>query len=91
MAKTKFKADTSIEFKITLEMSLDEAKALEALTKYNIKEFLEVFYKNIGTSYLKPHEKAFASFMDSIKKTLPSKISRANAALDAFSKVKTDF
>lgn len=57
---------TTVSVDLTLRLTLEEARALHALTVYGADGFLDVFYKHLGTSYLKPHEKglrsAFATF-----------------------------
>ena len=46
-----------LDFKINLELTIDEAKALHAISLYESKKFLEFFYEKLGRHYLEPHEK----------------------------------
>lgn len=54
--KTEIK--TTVDFKVTLQLSEAEARAFEAIIGYGWKPFQEFFYKNLGSHYLKPYEAA---------------------------------
>ncbi|MFA6087474.1 hypothetical protein [Mucilaginibacter sp.] len=49
---------TTVDFKVTLELTENEARALEAIIGYGWKLFAEFFYKSLGSHYLKPYEEA---------------------------------
>lgn len=49
---------TKVDFKITMEFAENEARALEAIIGYGFKPFIEMFYKNMGSHYLKPYEQS---------------------------------
>lgn len=70
----KVNSGVTVEFKVMLVMSEEEARALEALTVYSDQSFLDFFYNALGKHYLKPHEKGLRSLFASIRKELPRKI-----------------
>lgn len=57
----------AVEFSIQLLLTESEARALEVLPSYGTDDFLKFFYKNLGRSYLEPHEKGLRSLFASIK------------------------
>ena len=73
-----------LDLNVALELNEEEIRALEALVCYGTDPFLEVFYKNMGAAYLKPHEKGLRSLFESIKLNLPSIIDRIKAARKVF-------
>ena len=90
MAKTEIKASLSLDIKITLEMTLDEAIALKEITGYGVDAFLEGYYKQLGKHYLQPHEKGVRSLFNTIKENLPHKIGNANKIMKAVDAIKTE-
>lgn len=54
--KTEIKS--TVEFKVILELTENEARALEAIIGYGWEPFAEFFYKNLGKAYLEPYESA---------------------------------
>ena len=56
-----------IKGEVTLVLSEDEAKALDALVGYGHKSFLEVFYAHLGKAYLQPHERGLKSLFESVR------------------------
>lgn len=70
----------TIEAQMTILLNEQEIGALEALSGYNTDKFLGFFYKNLGTTFLKPYEKGLRSlfsthgtFTDVMKKTEESR------------------
>lgn len=51
----------TIEVKFWVELTGEEAGALDALFGYDLNSFLKVFYKELGEAYLKPHEAGLRS------------------------------
>ena len=79
-------AVTNIEFTLKFTLTINEAKALEALTKYGTKEFLSVFYQEMGSDYLKPYENGLCSLFEKTKRDLEPeirKIDKATLAIQA--------
>lgn len=75
MNNMKEKMNVHIDMDTTLTLNAEELAALDALVGYGIKPFLEVFYKHMGESYLKPHESGLVSLFKRIDPLRP-KLSR---------------
>lgn len=84
-------AKSSVEFKIKIEMTVSEAKALKAITEYGSDEFLSMFYKNLGKVNLQPYEKELKSLFLNIRQSLPNEISKIEKAKKAINDVMEDF
>lgn len=56
-----------IKGEVTLVLTEEEAKALDALVGYGPREFLAVFYKHLGKAYLEPHERGLKSLFESVR------------------------
>lgn len=82
--KTRIVQRPAVEASVTLQLREEEMRALEALTGYGIKGFLEVFYAKMGKHYLEPHEQGLRSLFDVIQRELPPILARADAARTAF-------
>jgi hypothetical protein len=78
------KATVTVEGRVTLHLTEVEAAALEALIGYGTDPFLKVFYKHLGESYLKPHEKGVRSLFATIGRDVPHALERFKAARLAF-------
>lgn len=77
----------SISASVTICLSEEEARALDALAGYNVNEFLEVFYANMGKAYLEPHEAGLRSLFESVHHgpaSVGSVLSRARDARSVF-------
>ena len=72
----KINSHSSLEFKIVLNLTETEARALQALTVYGTKSFLDYFYRDLGKSYLQPHEKGLIALFETIKRELPPHLNR---------------
>ena len=70
----KVEITKQITFGGKLTLNETELRALEALVGYGTKEFLEVFYKNLGSHYLKPHEEGVISLFKTIKEQVRPQI-----------------
>lgn len=79
---SKILAKSKLEFSITLELDEQQARALNAITVYGTKQFLDVFYKHLGSVYLKPYEQGFQSLFNLIKSELPSKLTEVDEVRD---------
>jgi hypothetical protein len=82
MAHVKLKSKVDVKIELSLTLTLEEARALEKITKYGAKAFLEGYYKQLGKSYLQPHEKGVVSLFESIKENLSGQIRWADKLLD---------
>jgi len=90
MADAKIKAKLDLEIKITLELTLPEARALNEIVKYGSKAFLEGYYKQLGKSYLQPYEKGVVILFDTVKKNLPYKIYDADKVIKAVNEIEVE-
>lgn len=75
------KSTSNMDFGVILKLSEKEARALEAITLYGTKNFLETFYKHLGKAYLQPHEDGINILFETIKLELPKH-------LDKFDKIR---
>lgn len=73
-----------VEVDVNLKLTMVEAQALDALSGYGIKPFLEVFYTHMGKNYLEPHEAGLVSLFETIRGNLPPIIERYKKARTAF-------
>jgi len=83
MAEAKiWRSDVTLE--LSLSISEKEARALDALAGYGIDSFLEVFYKQLGSVYLKQHEDGLRSLFGVIRAEVVPMLRRADNARAAF-------
>ena len=75
---------SKLELSVTLVLNEAEARMLVEMTGYGADPFLRGYYKILGKSYMKPHEKALKSFFSSIKNQLPQAIKRIEKAREIF-------
>lgn len=73
-----------LDLDVALVLTEPEVRALDALTGYGVKSFLEVFYERMGEYYLKPHEDGLRSLFDTVRSELPPILKRLDAAKTAF-------
>jgi len=88
MAEIIVKSTASVEVKVVLVLTEEEARALYNITVYGTKTFLGWFYRNLGKAYLQQHEKGFISLFDTIGKELPKHFKRADEARSVFNKLQ---
>lgn len=69
---------------IVLELTEEEAMALDALAGYGTDAFLKVFYQ-LGRTYLEPHEKGLRSLFATVRDVVPGYRSQAEEARKVFS------
>jgi hypothetical protein len=74
----------TVGVEIALLLDEEEARALHALTEYGTEPFLETFYRAIGESCLKPHEKGLRSVFRAFRAELMPILARAKKAREAF-------
>jgi hypothetical protein len=65
------KSTSNMDFGVIIKLSEKEARALEAITGYGVKSFLEVFYKHLGSSDLKHYEEGVIQLFETLKIELP--------------------
>lgn len=64
-----------VSFGLTLNLSEEEARALDAVLGYDAKEFLKTFYEKMGKAYLQEHESGFLSLVKSSREQLTQQLS----------------
>lgn len=79
MEKIAANAKAKIEYSITLTLTPNEAKALEAVTQYGANDFLQVFYEKLGRTQLEPYETEIRQLFDSIRLQLRPAITKVEA------------
>lgn len=84
MAVIEERSSVKVEAKFTVTEG--ELRALEALAGYGDDAFIEMFYKNLGKTYLQPHEQHLRDFLKSIRSIAVPILSRTDAARKAFNK-----
>jgi hypothetical protein len=62
---------SEVGFTVTLKLTEQEARALTVLPSYGTKQFIKMFYENMGRHYLQPHEQGIISLFSKIEKELP--------------------
>jgi len=67
----------------TLELDEEQIRALDALAGYGIDDFIEAFYKNLGSYYLKPHESGLRRLFEQVKEVCPKAISDCDKARES--------
>lgn len=78
----KVNSTSQMDFQVILKLTEKEARALQAITVYGTKEFLETFYKYLGKSYLQAHEDGVKSLFETIKKDLPAHLNKMDKCRD---------
>lgn len=78
----------TLEVTAKFTVSEGELRALDALACYGDSVLIEMFYKNCGTTYLKPHEAHLREFLKTIRDIAGPIIKRADEARKVFKGVK---
>ena len=86
--KSRFNTRISGTVQITLDE--DEARALEALTRYGTDAFLDWFYKDLGSHYLKPYESGLTTLFESIKTQVDPELNLLEATRNYFKAQKKE-
>lgn len=81
---SKVASKSKMEFVISVEVTEEEARALEAIVGYGTKAFLECFYKHMGEHYLKPHEEGVYSLFDTISREIKPHLTKMDDCRDIF-------
>lgn len=61
------KIKTVVAFTVDVTLTENELRALDALASYGDKAFLEVFYKHLGVTYMRPFENDLKTLFSKIK------------------------
>lgn len=78
----------TITMSVTLSLTEEEARALNALTLYRDESFLNFFYANLGRRDLEKHEEGLRSLFKSVRAILPTLLGRTDYAREVFTEGK---
>lgn len=79
------------QFAVHLVIPEKQARALDALTGYDIEKFLEFFYEKMGKAYMEPYEKDFRDFILACHKHIPIHLKKFDAARELFIEVNSKY
>ncbi len=68
---------------VTLQLSEQEAKALDGIFGYDVDHFLKAFYEKMGKAYVQPHEAGVRSLHATIRGQLAGPIAEFDKARKA--------
>jgi hypothetical protein len=80
----KLEAKTKLELSVSFTVNESELRALDALAGYGDDAFIQMFYKNLGETYMKPHEVGMREFLKSIRSMASPVLSQTDKARKAF-------
>ena len=80
MAKLSTKSEVKINLSINLNLTKNEASALNAIASYGEKNFLKVFYVRMGKHYLQPFECDFIGLLNKLRHELPPELHKIKEA-----------
>lgn len=83
----KIEGRPSLDLKIVLVISEEEARALDALAGYGDDAFIKAFYEKLGEAYMRDHEGGLRMFLKSVRES--SGISGVLGRMDDVRKVWT--
>lgn len=84
MAKITQQPTVTVEATFTVNEA--ELRALDGLAGYGDDAFIKMFYKDLGQTYLKPHEAGLREFLKSIRSIVGPIIQRTDNARKEFNK-----
>lgn len=72
-----------LDFKLTLELSEVEIRALDAVFGYSPEAFLQGCYRNLGRHYIEPHAAGVRSLHETVRGFTGSAVAQMNAVREA--------
>lgn len=79
-----FTPKPTLKMSITIEISEEEARAINEMTCYGTDQFIKAFYENLGKSYMEKHERGLRSFLDSARAQIGGIVSQITEARKIF-------
>ncbi|MGH0003126.1 hypothetical protein ACQU0X_23910 [Pseudovibrio ascidiaceicola] len=76
----EFKTQTIIEAKAAIIFGEHELRALDAMIGYGADKFLQGFYKQLGTHYMKPYEQDLRALFKTLDKPVRQALAEADDA-----------
>lgn len=83
----QLEAKTKLDLSVSFTVNESELRALDALAGYGDDAFIQMFYKNLGESYMKPYEAGMREFLKSIRNVAAPILSQTDKARKAFNVV----
>ena len=80
----EFKSGGVVKFNLWMNLSEEEARALDAMVQYGADSFLKFFYEKLGRHYLEPHSEGMRSLFRTIAKEVHPHLSKVDKARKAF-------
>jgi hypothetical protein len=80
----KIQGQAKLELNVTISLTEEEARALEALSCYGDDAFVRVFYRELGETYMKPHERGLRSLLNSVRSEMPIILERSTKSRKVF-------
>ena len=80
----KINQEPTVIVEATFTVNEAELRALDALAGYGDDAFIKMFYKDLGSSYMKPYEAGLREFLVSIRAVAGPIIRRTDKAREAF-------
>lgn len=80
----KLVATPVVEVTTTFTVTESELRALDALAGYGDDAFIKMFYKDLGSAYMKPYEAGLRLFLQSVRDMAGPIIRRTDKARDVF-------
>lgn len=74
----------TVKLSVRIDLTEDEARALDALAGYGDDAFIEAFYEKLGKAYMRDYEQGLRSFLTSMRRELSPLFGKADAARKAF-------
>ena len=74
-----------VELTMTMVLTEEEARALDALAGYGVDAFVKSFYEFLGKHYMEPHEEGLRTFLEGCR-DIGGFLTRTDNARKAFDK-----
>lgn len=87
MAKLEQRPTVTCE--ITLRLTEEEARFLDAVVGYGWASFIKAFKVHLGSTYIEGHEQDGEEFFDAVRREIPPILKRVDAARKAFDKAES--
>ncbi len=66
------KVNTGINFTVTVVLTEQEVRALDAMAGYGFEPFIKQFYSGLGKHYMQPYEAGIKSLFDKVQALQPN-------------------
>lgn len=76
----KSEVKATVEFKVNIELTENEARAWDAIVGYGWGPFIKVFKEHLGTHYIKNYEKSAENMFIHTRSSIGSQLHNIDAA-----------